>query len=95
MLDAISIAAAGMQTASLRLTRAADDLSRAMSAEPGPGGSSFEVAAPATQSTADPVPRLAVELTRVRMLYGANAKVLTVAADLSGTLLDVLSRDGR
>lgn len=95
MLAAVSIAAGAMQTATLRLTRATDDLNRAMSADPGPSEASARTVDPTTESATDPLTRLAVELTRARTLYTANARVITVAADLSGALLDVLSRDGR
>ena len=97
MSSALSIAADGMQTATVQFERAARDIVRAGA------GFTADPAAPAEPSTSGgaplgfaalPVPNLAtsvVDLKLAEISYKANAQVFEAAARLEEEALDILA----
>lgn len=88
MNTTLSLAQTGLWRASAELASAAERISRPWPEAPP------EAADSPAESSQD-LTRAVVDLARAKTLYNANAALIAVASEVSGTLLDVLESRGR
>jgi flagellar hook protein FlgE len=103
VIDALNIAASGLQAASAQLNAAANNIANLST--PGYSAQSVELAAApgggvdvdGTFSSGGPVdlPKQLVNLRRAALMYDANGMVIRMTNQMYGSLLNILDDDGQ